>query len=324
MEKKKVIGIDVSKKTLDIAILDAELCIQLQLSNTITAIRKFLKQFIRQSVIVAMENTGRYNWPLYESLKAFSYDVYVIPPLHLKKSLGMTRGKNDQIDALRIANYALKNHQDLIKWKAPSTLIETLKVLLAERMQRIKMRKQLLSNEHDYSILKGLDLKRTQKLNSSLVKQLNAQIKGIELEIQSLIKQDENLKKQYDLIQTVPGVGPILACSVLIKTQGFTILLDPRKLACYCGIVPFQFRSGSSIKRKDRISIFGDKPLKTLLHLASMRAIQLNGEIKNYYLRKTKEGKSKMSVLNAVRNKIIHRILAVIRNQRPYINLEMS
>ena len=324
MEKQKAIGIDVSKKLLDICIVDGESRSQLQINNTLTSIRKFLKQFVGQSVIVAMENTGRYNWPLYEALKAFSYDVYVIPPLHLKKSLGLTRGKNDQIDAVRIATYALKNHQDMIKWRAPSILIETLKVLLAERMQRINMRKQLLCTAHDYSILKGLDLKRTQKLNSSLVKQLNQQIKGIELEIRSLIKKDDKLERQYDLIQTVPGVGPILACSVLIKTHGFTILLDPRQLACYCGVAPFPYQSGSSIKRKDLVSIFADKSLKTLFHMASMRAIQLNCDLKNYYLRKTSEGKNKMLVLNAIRNKIIHRILAVIKNQRSYINLQVS
>lgn len=324
MEKRKIIGIDVSKKTLDICILDGEKPSQLQMTNSITAIRKFLKQFIGQSVVVAMENTGRYNWPLYEVLKTYSYEVYVISPLHLKRSIGLTRGKNDQIDAFRIASYASRNHQDLIKWKPPSTVVQKLKVLLTERMQRIKMRRQLLTSGHDYSILKGLDLKSSRLLNVSLIKKLNQQIQKIEQEIQCLIKKDSTLQKQYDLIQTVPGVGKILACSILIKTHGFTILLDPRKLACYCGVVPFQFQSGSSIKRKEHVSRLADTPLKTLLHLASMRAVRLNCDLKNYYLRKIENGKSKMSVLNAIRNKIIHRILAVIRNQKPYINLQVS
>lgn len=324
MEKEKIIGIDVSKSTLDVCILDREKCNQLQIMNSVSAIRKFLRQFEGQSVIVAMENTGRYNWPLYEVLKTFSYDVFVLSPLHLKRSLGLTRGKNDQIDAYRIAAYTLKNHQDLRKWKAPSMVIEKLKVLLSERTQRVKMRRQLLTNGHDYSILKGLDLKSTKQLNVSLIKKLDEQIKKIEQEIQLLIKTDSTLQKQYELIQTVPGVGKILACSILIKTQGFTILLDPRKLACYCGVVPFQFQSGSSIKRKERVSVFGDKSLKTLLHLASMRAIQLKCDLRDYYLRKVQDGKSKMSVLNAIRNKMIHRILAVVRNQKPYFNLQLS
>src|SRR6188768_225927 len=103
MEKEKIIGIDVSKSTLDVCILDREQSNQLQITNSVMAIRKFLKRFDGQSVIVAMENTGRYNWPLYEVLKTFSFDVYVLSPLHLKRSLGLTRGKNDQIDAHRIA-----------------------------------------------------------------------------------------------------------------------------------------------------------------------------------------------------------------------------
>ena len=90
-------------------------------------------------------------------------------------------------------------------------------------------------------------------------------------------------------------------------------------------IVPFEFQSGTSINKKPRVSYMADKSLKKLLHLAAMRAIQLNGDLQNYYLRKVKEGKNKMLILNAVRNKIVARICSVIKNRKMYqINLQLS
>lgn len=89
-------------------------------------------------------------------------------------------------------------------------------------------------------------------------------------------------------------------------------------MACYSGVVPFANQSGTSINGKHRVSSYADKSIKTTLHLAAMSAIRLKNDLREYYLRKVAEGKNKMSVLNAIRNKIIHRIFAVIRSQIPY------
>ena len=133
------------------------------------------------------------------------------------------------------------------------------------------------------------------------------------------------LSKQAELIKSVPGVGKVLSWLLISKTDGFTTINCPRKLACYSGVVPFENQSGTSIYRKPRVSIFADKNMKSTLHLAAMSAIQNNEELKKYYKRKVEEGKNKMLVINAVRNKIIHRVFAVIKRQKPYeINLVVS
>ena len=107
---------------------------------------------------------------------------------------------------------------------------------------------------------------------------------------------------------------------MIAKTEGFTAINDPRKMACYCGVVPFDHQSGTSIRHRPRVSVFADKTMKSLLHLAAMSAIRLNNDLGKYYKRKVEQGKNKMSVINAVRNKIIHRIFAVIKNQTMYKN----
>lgn len=128
------------------------------------------------------------------------------------------------------------------------------------------------------------------------------------------------MKKISQLIQSIPGVGKVLCWQMLCKTNGFTTYLDPRKLACCAGVVPFNHQSGTSLKSKNRVSQMADKKLKKTLHMAAMRAVRMENDLKIYYLRKVKEGKNKMSVLNAVRNKIVHLILAVVKNQSFFKN----
>ena len=197
--------------------------------------------------------------------------------------------------------------------------IQRLKVLLTERNQRIKMKRQLLRQQCDYSKMKkmGLD-KKLFRLNAQLVKEIDRQIKVLEEQIEQLIEADKELQQQAAFMRSVPGVGKVLCWTMLAKTNGFTILQDPRKMACYSGVVPFDYQSGTSIRGKQRVSVFADKSLKSLLHLAAMSAIRLDNDLRTYYQRKVAEGKNKMSVLNAIRNKIIHRIYAVIKNQTAY------
>lgn len=107
---------------------------------------------------------------------------------------------------------------------------------------------------------------------------------------------------------------------MIVKTNEFKSISEPRKLACYSGVAPFSNSSGTSIFGRNRVSVFANKGLKRLLHMAAMRTIQMENDFSIYYQRKVKEGKNKMSVLNAVRNKIIHVIFALIKNQNFYQN----
>jgi len=307
MQNQTIIGIDVSAATLDICVISE--CGQYSFFNAY------------KQCIVGMENTGRYNWALYEALKDMPHDVYVIPPLHLKKSMGLVRGKSDKIDAFRIAAFIKKNHAELPRWIPSSAAIQKLKILLTERNSRVKSRRQLLKQQYDYAKMKHLGLdKPLLKLNKQQLALVDKQLTLIEHEIELLIKADESMNKQAKLIRSVPGAGKVLCWMMLAKTEAFSTITEARKMACYSGVVPFQNQSGTSIRGKSRVSSYADKAIKTVLHLAAMSAIRLKNDLREYYLRKIAEGKNKMSALNAVRNKIIHRIFAVIKNQTPYQN----
>lgn len=322
MQNPIIVGIDVSCATLDICVRRAARQQQsFVIKNQAQAIRTFLKAYSAEALVIGMENTGRYNWALYEVLAESHHRVFVLSPLHLYKSMGLIRGKNDRIDAVRIAAFTACHYQELRPWQPCRSVIQQLKVLLSERAHRIKAKAQLLSQRHDYARMKHLGLdKELQRLNARHIKLLDEQLTLIEARMQALIRSDAQLSHQAALISSVPGVGKVLCWMMLAKTEGFSQITEPRQMACYSGVVPFTHQSGTSLKGKDRVSVYADKALKTILHMAAMSAIRLKNELRDYYLKKVAEGKSKMSVLNAVRNKIIHRIYAVIKHQKTYIN----
>lgn len=320
MQNQTIVGIDVSSNTLDICVISNQEQQSFVIKNEVKAILKFFKAY-SEPLIIGMENTGRYNWFLYEALKESVHRLFVISPLHLKKSMGLARGKNDKVDAVRIAVFIKKNHADLPQWKPSTQAVQQLKALLSERNNRIKSRKQLVTRQHDYGRMKHLGIdKELKMLNEQQLKLIDKQIELIEKRIDAVIKSDEQMYQQAKLIRSIPGVGKVLSWVMLAKTENFQLITEPRKMACYSGVVPFAYQSGTSVRSKERVSPYADKAIKTVLHMAAMSAIRLKNDLRDYYLRKVAQGKNKMSVLNAVRNKIIHRIFAVIKAQRSYQN----
>lgn len=321
MEKRIYVGIDVSSGTLDICIRQGLRQQSLVIKNTEKDIRSFLRKYQRKEIVFGMENTGRFNWALYGVLADTRHRVYVISPVHLKKSMGLVRGKNDQVDAVRIAAFVEKNQTELKPWVCPAASIQKLRILLTERTFRMKQKRQLLQQQHDYGKMKKLGLNRSLlQMNQKLMKQFQQQIDAIEKQIEQIIAEDTSLKQQAGLMKTVPGVGKVVCWMMLAKTEGFKAIDTPRKMACYCGVVPFDYQSGTSVRGRPRVSVYADKSMKSVLHLAAMSAIRLKNDLQQYYQRKVSEGKNKMSVLNAVRSKIIHRIYAVINSKTPYQN----
>lgn len=321
--KKIIIGIDISAKTLDLCVKNEGSKGFYEICNSVKEINKFLKPYLknRENTIISMENTGKWNWFLYEALEKMNFEVYVIHPFHLKKSMGLIRGKNDKIDADRIATFTEKNYNDLTSWKPCSEEIKQVRIIASERKSKIKSRAKLLQQKKEYDLLKkGVFRNKLIKMNELEINLLTKQIKILDELMEETFKKNEELFHQIQRIRTVPGVGKVLSSAIIAKTEGFRLYDEPRKLACCAGVVPFNYQSGTSINSRFKVSHLADKSLKTLLHMAAMRAVRLNCDLKIYYERKVAEGKNKMSVLNAVRNKIIHIIYALIKNEINYKN----
>ena len=118
---------------------------------------------------------------------------------------------------------------------------------------------------------------------------------------------------------SVAGISIITALHLLVYTHNFTRFSNAKKLASYAGVAPFEYTSGSSIRGKTQVHPIANKTLKTALHMVALSSIRQKGEMRIYYERKVKEGKNKMSIINAIRNKILHRVFSCVTQQRLYI-----
>jgi transposase len=161
-----------------------------------------------------------------------------------------------------------------------------------------------------------------------MIKEQKAQLKSVKKLINSLAEQMqavidscEQLKKSYRKITQVIGVGPLTAIKCISETDNFTRFINARKFSCHCGLAPFPYQSGSSIKGRTRTHYLKNASLKGILFKAATSAIQHDPQLRNYYNRKLDEGKHKLSVLNAIANKIVLRIFAVVNRDEPFIKL---
>ena len=120
---------------------------------------------------------------------------------------------------------------------------------------------------------------------------------------------------------SVPGIGKITAIFIICCTNNFAIKVTGKQLANYAGVVPFGNTSGTSVKGRNRVHFMANKDLKSLLTMGALSAIQAYPEFKDYYDRKTKEGKKHLQVLNAIKNKMLLRVASVVNLQKNYVNM---
>jgi transposase len=326
MQIKHFIGIDVSKDTLDLSVIvDGKNLQHYCIKNSTREIKSTVNKFMRalgatlDDTVFCMEHTGMYNLPLVKWLQNQKGKMWLESGVHIRKTLGLVRGKNDKVDSARIAMYAYINRHQIRFWKAPRKVIERIAALISQRSRMIKAKKQLsTANQEQKKFLDKEIMSSLNKYTRRTLVVIDKQIEAIEEEMLGLIQEDEMLNRMYRIITSVNGIGFITASYILVTTNEFININNPKKYACYSGVVPFEHSSGSSVRGKTRVSQMANKNIKTLLHMAAMVAIQMKGDMQDYYNRKIAEGKNKMSVLNAVRNKLILRIFACIRQNREY------
>jgi len=331
------IGIDVSKLTIDVCILNSlghhE---HVQLDNKASGfedLASWLKEkdkFAYEQALFCMEHTGLYTRELVAFLLQEGANVWMESALHLKRSMGMTRGKNDKVDAYRIARYAMTNLDRAVLVKLSSQTLKTLKDLMADRERLLKAYQAFKVATQELIRVDKNTGKEIVKLNDPALKGILKSKQNVEKRMLQLIHEDEELSKLFKLITSVKCVGDILATELIVYTNGFTKMYNTRQLACYCGVAPFEHSSGTSVKGRIGTSNFANMKLKSTLHMAAVSATRYVPDIKVYYERKVAEGKNKMTVINAIRNKLIQRVMAIVKRGTPYqeiyprINLEIS
>lgn len=324
---KFFIGSDVSKEWLDMSIVSGgKVLHHAQIANKVVAIKRWLRQtqkefgYSVEDTLFSMEFTGLYNHHLLAVLEGLKAYIWLIPGLQISEGStnGLKRGKSDKQDAVRIAVYAAKNLEQVRLWKKPRKVLSQLQALLMirEKLQKTQHQYETTLKEHkSFSNAAVYCIVKTS--SEAILKIVLKEMARVEKEIKELIQGDEKLNELHQYITSVEGVGIVTSANVLVTTNEFLNITEAKQYACYAGVAPFRDESGK-VKKRQKVSHKANKKIKKLFHLLAMGAIRMKGEMKAYYERKLAEGKNKMSVLNAIRNKIILRIFSCVKNKKLY------
>jgi transposase len=326
MEFAYFIGADVSKNELDFAVMQGKtLLFHKETANDPEEIAAFVKAllklpgFILAGAVFCMEHTGIYNTHLLSYLHKKKANICLEAATQIKNSMGNVRGKNDKIDAIRIAEYVYKNREEIHLWEPKRDIVQQLAHLSATRSRLIEAQKSLKTPLKEIgAFINKKQAMHNNKLCSKTLTAIETDIERVDKAIDLIITTDQELKRLFGLVTSVSGIGKVTATMIIISTNEFKDIKDPKKFACHAGVAPFTKESGL-FKGKARVSPMANKKLKTLLHLAALVSIQYNDELRSYYQRKViKENKNKMSTINAVRNKLILRVFACVNQNRMY------
>lgn len=312
-----IIGIDISKDTFDVAIPTEKEYRMTKYQNTPSGINQFIKQLSPTDHCV-MEATGPYWYRLANTLAAARYSISVVNPLQIKRfaQMKLSRTKTDPADARIICEYGqLMNPKP---YTPPPAYLTQLKELRSLREQLVNSR---VSFQNQLHALKQMPCVDTVALRAcrKIIETLNREIKNVEQRMHKLLQ--EHCAALAELIMSIPSIGPCTTVELIVATRGFTAFDSPKQFAAYAGICPRVYQSGTSIAGAGHICKTGMSDTRKILYLCAVSAVRFNQACKQFYHRLVKSGKPKRVALIAVANKLIRQVFAVVRNNKPFVNI---
>jgi transposase len=317
-----VIGVDVSKLTLDFHHFESNShAVFKNNSEGFLALQKWIKglKLKLEEILLVLEFTGGYEYRLTSFCFSKNISHVRVPGMAIKRSQGISRGKSDKVDAKRIAIYGKEKLETLTPDTPLDPVLFTLKDLLSFRKKLVRENASYQSSMGERKHMYGYDDK--EYIVKSYIKRIEANKKEINLidkKMQMEIKKSPKISINYNLVESVKGIGPVNAIMTIVLTENFTSFKDARAYGVYVGVIPFENTSGTSIKGKKTTSHIAHKEAKQELNQAAKSAIQHDKELKAYAERKM-ENKVYGIVLNNVMFKLVQRMFAVVKRGEKYV-----
>ena len=324
MEKFRLIcGIDVSKASLAVAIFrKGELIGRKTYPNTAPGLESLYQLLLElepdpSQILVCLEHTGVYIEKLTLAFQDTDLFIWVVNPLIIKYvRVDFERLKTDPVDALKIAQFAWLMQSEAQAYQPLNAQEAQIKDLYRLRRQLVKLRQQTLNmaaTNQDKAIPSAL----TKAVFKQLENLFNQIIKEVESQLQALCKQDKKIKRTHQILRSIPGIGPVCAWQLIYSTQHFKRFDSYKQFASYAGIAPFEYQSGSSVKRKPRVSKKAAREIKTNLTLAALRQTQKKMVFHQYYqYMKEHKNKHHLWIINSIRNMIVKLAFELIKKDQ--------
>lgn len=313
------LGIDVSKATLDAALLpepDALKARHKVFPNTPAGhalLLVWLRDQSAEHLHACLEATGTYAEPVALALCEAGHKVSLVNPA-LVRAFGQSllkRTKTDKTDAILIARFCARQRPGA--WSPPAPELRQLQALV-RRVEALEEMKQMEMNRLD----SGVSCEMVRASLQDHILYLEQHIETARREIQQHIGAHPELAQQAQLLQSIPGIGQVTAAVLLAEVGDITHFSSARQVAAFAGLVPRVRESGTSVRSKPRLSKVGSARLRKCLYFPAMTALRWNPLIKALGLRLSAQGKSKMLILGAAMRKLLHLAYGVLKSKRPF------
>ncbi len=311
-----VLGIDVAKVTLDVALWLDEQRLYKQFDNTPGGYQQLVLWLRKQGALeaaVCLEATGQYGEGVAEYLFEQGYAVSVVNPARIKHYAcsKLRRNKTDKADAQLIAEYCWREKPAL--WSPPPASFKALQALI-RYLEDLEVNRGQTTNR----LISGVDTQPVVEQLRALQLFLEDQIRFTKHAIQDQIDATPDLKRAQDLLVTIPGIGQLTAAKLLGEIRDICEFQSARQLAAYAGLTPRAFLSGTSVHKKSRISKTGNANLRKALYMPAISAKRWNPIIHQFCVRLAQSGLCPQELVCASMRKLLHQAYGVLKTGRPF------
>ena len=315
MNHEYILGIDVAKAKLDVALQLPNGKFRSKVvpnsSDGFGTLSEWLKRQGADSVHACMEAAGIYHESVAEFLADAGHTVSTVNPAQIKAfgAASMIRTKTDKKDARLIARFRAEKRPSA--WEAPSETLREIRALVARGDALEAMTTQENNRKHVArpAVLEGIE---------KHLEYLENEIRHIESEIKRKIDDDADLNKQRTLLDSIPGLGPKTIPVPLSFFGGMSRFGNARQAAAYAGLDPKQHESGSSVRRKPRLSRMGHALLRKSLYMPASAAVNRTERGGRFKARLAANGKAPKVIVCAMMRKLVHVAFGVLRSGEPF------
>lgn len=309
-----VLGIDISKRDFHCVLLVSEKKYRRTFRNHpdgFSELMVWIAKHTQEAVHACLEATGTYGEALAEFLSTRQQKVSVVNPkrIHDYAKSKLIRNKTDELDAELIADFCLTQHPD--PWVPLPEEVRELRDLLRHLEDLLDMHTQ-----ESNRLSAGVHSKEVQKMLEQHLAFLEEQIEALKKRIQKHIDGHPDLKKQRDLLASIPGIGELTAAKLLgYNIQAFT---STRDLVAYAGLNPQKKLSGTSVHGQPQLSKVGSGSLRKAMYFPAVSAMRYNPIVKDFCARLLARRKHTMVVVGAAMRKLLCLALGVLKSGQPF------